>query len=318
MIYFNEQWAEYTGRSVPETLSAGWLASVHPDDRELTSQSMQEEIRTGHGLSHEFRLRAANGSYRWWLARCVPVKDDVGRILKWIGTSTDIDDLKQAQVKVSRANSELEMQRSELRALFDLVPALVWVKDVCGRVLQINQRAAKHLGRSVGQAVGLHITELFPDLGPENAEEDREMLRTGEPLLGRVSHSVAPDGGESWFHSDKVPYRDANGKILGIMVMRHDITERKKVQDSLRELNASLENRVRERTAELALARDEAEQANEAKSVFLATMSHEIRTPLTGLLGLLELLELSTLDTEQRSTLSVARRRAELRHWLCR
>jgi CheY-like chemotaxis protein/anti-sigma regulatory factor (Ser/Thr protein kinase) len=89
--------------------------------------------------------------------------------------------------------------------------------------------------------------------------------------------------------------------------MSVDISERKRDQDALRELNAGLEERVGRRTAELNLARDDAERANQAKSEFLATMSHEIRTPMSGLLGLLELLAASGLDAEQQATLAVAR-----------
>jgi PAS domain S-box-containing protein len=307
LVYLNTQWVEYTGRPLVGSLGLGWMESLHPDDLPRVAASLREALRTGLGCSEEARLRRADGAYRWWLLRCVPVRDEAGGIVKWIGTCTDIDELKLAQSRVSRANEGLQRQRGELRALFDLVPALVWVKDIEGRVVHINQRAASHMGLSVADAIGHHITQLLPELGEENAQEDQQILRTGEPLLGKVHPSVTADGRECWFRSDKVPYRDGNGGIMGIMVMRHDVTEHKRVQQSLHELNASLENRVRERTAELALARDEAEQANEAKSVFLATMSHEIRTPMSGLLGLLELLDLSALDPEQRSTLAVAR-----------
>jgi PAS domain S-box-containing protein len=306
-VYLNQQWMDHTGRSLADSLGSGWLEQLHPADRQAVVDTWQEAMHTGRGFSIEVRLVGRDGSFRWWLLRTVPVEEEAGRVIKWIGTCTDVDDLKTAEFQVLNANRELQRQRSELRTLFDLVPAMVWFKDVDGRVLQLNTRAAAVTGLSVEQAVGRTIAELFPDKAVAYAEDDQDIIRTNQPSLGKIEKLVDADGGESWFQSDKVPFRDEDGKVRGIMVMKHDITERKRVQDALHELNASLDSRVRERTAELALAREEAERANNAKSTFLATMSHEIRTPMAGLLGLLELLELTPLDAEQRSTLSVAR-----------
>jgi PAS domain S-box-containing protein len=307
VIYLNQLWIDYTGRSMADSLGLGWRQSVHPQDQARVIAAAAEANRSGSRFSLEARLAGRDGSYRWWLLRGVPVTDDRGHVHKWIGSCTDVDELKRAELEISLANSELRRQRRDLRALFDLVPAMVWVKDTEGRILQINQRAAGMSGLSVEQALGRDIAQLFPQNAARYAEQDRQIVRSGQPLLGMVEHSAGPDGSSLWFQSDKVPCFDENGKVAAVMAIKHDITDRKRAQDALRELNVSLEARVRERTAELALARDEAERANLAKSTFLATMSHEIRTPMVGLLGLLELLDLTGLDPEQRSTLRVAR-----------
>ncbi|MEJ7930051.1 PAS domain-containing protein [Ramlibacter sp. AN1015] len=316
-VYLNEQWSDYTGRTVEAGLGKGWLDQLHPEDVQRADQAYQRALRSGTPCSEEVRLLSRDGAYRWWLLRAVPVrdaadetnddKDDDERIIRWIGTYTDIHDLKLAELQVSQANRELQRQRAELRTLLDLVPALVWFKDTEGRVLQLNQRAAAALGMSVQDVIGQSISELFPDQAQAYAAEDRTIVRSKQPMLRIQERMVGPDGTEVWYQSDKVPFIEEDGTVGAIMVMKHDITERKHAQDALRELNAGLEARVRERTAELAQARAEAERANNAKSAFLAAMSHEIRTPMAGLLGLLELLELTPLDTEQQSTLAVAR-----------
>jgi PAS domain S-box-containing protein len=305
-IYLNQQWMDYTGLSLGEGLGHGRLRVVHPDDLPRVAQAF--ENASDGTCSYEARLRRADGVYRWWLMRAVAVADETGALLKWIGTSTDIDDLKRAEIEVLRTNRELQRQRAELRIVLDLVPAMILFKDTRGTILRINERGARILGRTVAEMEGATIEQMYP---PADAaryrDSDLEVIRTGKPVFGVVERHVASDGSDLWMQRDKVPFHDERGEVVGIVVMGVDITERTRHHQALRELNAGLEDRVRSRTAELDLARSEAESANRAKSEFLAIMSHEIRTPMSGMLGLLELLELGSLDAEQRSKLSVAR-----------
>lgn len=300
IIYLNRLWMEYTGRALAEGLGDGWLDAVHAEDRAALLAARYTGVAHGRVFSIEARIARAGGGYGWWLFRGVPVTDDDGRVVKWVGTCTDIDELKTA-------NRELQRQRSELRALFDLVPAMVWFKDLEGRIVQINERAAHGSGLAIQQAVGRNVAELYPHAEQAYAAEDRKVVTSGEPLLNKLERATGPAGEEVWLQSDKVPYRDESGSVIGVVVMKQDITERVRAQDTMREMNTHLEERVRQRTAELAQAREDAERANAAKSTFLATMSHEIRTPMSGILGLLELLDLTPLDEQQRSTLGVAR-----------
>ena len=305
VTYLNTQWTRYT-RS-PFGLGRGWMEKVHPDDRSVAQHAVEKCTGKGGDGSVEVRLADANGAYRWWLLRGVSVKDKDGAVTKCIGTFTDVDKLKLAQAEVSQANRHLQRQRTELRTLFDLVPAMVWFKDTKGRVLQVNERAAKAMGLSVDGAIGRHISELYPGSARRYGIEDKRIVRTGRARLGRQEQVPNATGDPMWMQSDKVPYRDETGAVIGIVVMKRDITQRKRYEDALGDLNTTLEARVKERTAQLALAREEADRANKAKSTFLATMSHEIRTPMSGLLGLMELLELTPLDEEQHATLKVAR-----------
>jgi PAS domain S-box-containing protein len=96
-IYFNQQWTEYTGQPLGESTGHGWHRHVHPDDRQTTWGAWNDAMKTGAVYTVECRLQRADGIYRWWLIRGVPVNDEQGAILKWFGTCTDIHDIKTAE-----------------------------------------------------------------------------------------------------------------------------------------------------------------------------------------------------------------------------
>jgi PAS domain S-box-containing protein len=96
--FFNENWCEYTGLTLQESLGYGWLAALHPDDVERCLEKWQNAIASGESYEIEYRFRrVVDGSYHWLLGRGLPLKDQQGNIVKWIGTCTDIDEQKQIQ-----------------------------------------------------------------------------------------------------------------------------------------------------------------------------------------------------------------------------
>jgi PAS domain S-box-containing protein len=94
--YLNQRWFDYTGAVVSRMTAADANEPIHPDDMPAVSDLWAEAFRAGETFQSELRLRAANGSYRWFLSRAVPVRDSSGKIVQWFGTSTDIDDTKRA------------------------------------------------------------------------------------------------------------------------------------------------------------------------------------------------------------------------------
>ena len=108
-VFHNRRWEEYTG--LPMSAGAGrrWLEAVHPDDRERNLAAWRESLATGREMEVERRLRAADGSYTWFLTRAVPLRDpETGAITRWFGTSTDISDIVAAQEALTRSRDELE------------------------------------------------------------------------------------------------------------------------------------------------------------------------------------------------------------------
>ena len=111
--YLSRQWVEYTGVPAAEQLPYGWLGVLHPDDRARTTACWRAAVEDRGAYDLEYRIRRHDGAYRWFKTRGVPVRDPAGRIDKWFGTCTDIDDQKRAEDEAGRLTAELERRVAE-------------------------------------------------------------------------------------------------------------------------------------------------------------------------------------------------------------
>ena len=102
-IYFNQQWVDYTGLTLEESYGHGWNKPFHPDDQQRAWDAWQNAVTNNGTYSLECRLRAADGTYRWWLVRGVPVVNEKGEITKWFGTCTDIEEFKRVEAQLRQA-----------------------------------------------------------------------------------------------------------------------------------------------------------------------------------------------------------------------
>jgi len=115
-VYFNQRWVDYTGMSLAESYGRGWNTPFHPDDQRAAWDAWNHATETGETYRVESRLRAADGSFRWFLMRGMPLRDAAGRMVKWFGTCTDIDDLKRGEEELRNLNEELEKRVEERTA----------------------------------------------------------------------------------------------------------------------------------------------------------------------------------------------------------
>jgi len=107
--YLSRQWLDYTGRSEAQQLGTGWLEQVHPDDRVKVQMEWARVVGTGETYDIMFRIRRVDGVYRWFKTRAVPLRDPAGRILKWFGSNTDIEDFVVAERKL-----KVQLERMQL------------------------------------------------------------------------------------------------------------------------------------------------------------------------------------------------------------
>jgi PAS domain S-box-containing protein len=135
------------------------------------------------------------------------------------------------------ANELLHRQQSELRALFDLVPAMLCIKNTQNGFLRVNQQLAETVGKSVEEIEGKSAFELFPNQAAAYFADDLEVIRTGQAKLGIVEQIHGSPSGDLWVQTDKVPYRDEQGNVIGLIAMVRDITESKQAELRLNFLN---------------------------------------------------------------------------------
>ena len=106
--YVSRRYQAYTGLPLEDLLGEGWTRFLHPDDRQRIAQVWSESVATGQPYATEYRLRRSDGTYRWFVARGIPIVDPGGLITQWLGSSTDIDELKRTEQALRRSNEELE------------------------------------------------------------------------------------------------------------------------------------------------------------------------------------------------------------------
>ena len=198
---------------------------------------------------------------------------------------------------------KLKKARLEYQSIFDSVPAMIWYRDRNGQILKANQCAADSVGISVRELVGKNYYDLFPDGAERARQQDIEVMETGRPIRGQLRTFISRSGQTRWAMVDRIPLRDNDGQISGVMVFAVDITEQKKAEAELREANNKIEltNRRLKATAEQArLLAEKAARSNMAKSELLASSSHDLRTPMNSIVGFSEILLETSLDDEQR------------------
>ena len=193
----------------------------------------------------------------------------------------------------ARVEETLKKLRYDHRTIFDSAPVMIWYRDKEGRILRTNRLAAKSVGIDVKEIVGQNYYKIFPD-GAESAKaKDLEVINSGQSISGEIRGYESFEGEAKWVIVDRVPYRDKDGNIAGVIVFAHDITERKMAEDNLSEARQELVSLNLQLQASIEWANmfaEEATVANQAKSEFLSNMSHEIRTPMNAIIGFGELL----------------------------
>ena len=229
--FVNQVWLEFSGQTLDFVRShpEAWMTAAHPDDRETASSVFWNGVREEKGFSVETRnLRARDGTYRWHLQQAVPLRDVDGKVLKFVGTTTDIDDQK-------RAEEALKDSEHNLRLIIDTIPTLTWCNRADGSNEFLSRSWHEYTGLSPEEAHGWGWREAFhPEDLPVMTKRWQEMLLTGQPgeLEARLRRS---DGVYRWFLIRAEPFRDAAGNIVRWYGTSTDIDDRKRGEEALRE-----------------------------------------------------------------------------------
>lgn len=256
--------------SLEELQRLPFLQLVMPEYRRAFVR-LQLRIRAGKSGTLEFEARGMRGKRCWLQIHAAPLHDDAGRITALLGIARDITEQRQAQQAVAA-------ERNLLRTVIDNLPDRIRVKDRDLRYVLAN--AAWLEVRAKGRDIhGMRNTDFLPpDMVSTYDAEDREVLDTGKPSAPREVIDGAPDN-PRFFVTTKTPLRDSQGRIDGLVAISRDVTDFRRRSIEVEKLNAALEARVAERTAQLT-------NANEELEAFASSVSHDLRAPLRSIDGL--------------------------------
>lgn len=185
--YLNARGYEYMGLTPEQALGErGFLAGVHPDDVAGTTEAQQFSIKTGRTFEREYRIRrGSDGSFRWHLCRCVPVRNAEGKVVRWFGTSTDIEEMKQAQAHAAE-------QEAWFRMLFDSIPlSAALINPSTMEFLQFNDAAAKNLGYTREEFAHLTVSDIeaaYP--APQIHKMVAERFSEGDLVVLETKHRM--------------------------------------------------------------------------------------------------------------------------------
>jgi PAS domain S-box-containing protein len=237
-IYFNQQWVDYTGLTLEESYGEGWIIPFHPDDRQRAWDAWQHATQHRGTYSLECRLRRADGGYRWWLIRGVPLLGPNGEITKWFGTCTDIEDIKVAEQRLK----ESEAKFSGIISIS--ADAIISTGDD-QRITIFNRGAEQIFGYSEAEAIGLPLDDLIPERFRTAHRQHVERFASGDATARRMGERLTTiagvrKNGEEFPAEAAISKLQVGEKTLLTVALR-DVTERRRIEAELKAANASLD-----------------------------------------------------------------------------
>jgi len=223
-IYASDSFLKLVGISQEQCSDFGWADVLHPDDAERTTAAWKECVRTGGTWDIEHRFRGADGQWHAVLARGVPVKNENGEILCWAGINLDISRLKQTEQALREAHERLR------KIMGSISDGFMGLDRQC-RVTFVNEKGARDLGQTRQSMLGRVLWEIFPEaVGSEFENAYRQAMN--ERVATTAESYYLPL--KAWFEARAYPSED------GISVFFRDVTDRKTVEQNLREVQADL------------------------------------------------------------------------------
>jgi PAS domain S-box-containing protein len=224
--WYNQRWYDYTGTTLEEMQGWGWRKVHHPDHVERVVDRIRRSFESGDAWEDTFPLRGADGGYRWFLSRALPMRRTDGGVTGWFGTNTDITE----QLERERTLRERE---AEFRTLANAIPQLAWIADGDGRRYWFNTRWYEYTGLRPDQCLGLGWWAVHhPDARARVVDAQLAAFTAGTEWEEMVCLRRA-DGEYRWFLARAMPIKDESGQALRWFGTNTDVTERREAERAL-------------------------------------------------------------------------------------
>src|SRR6266436_7396767 len=224
--FLNQTWCDYTGLSIEKACGWGLNAAIYPEDLPALLDYWRSILASGEPGEMEARMRRFDGKHRWFLFKAGPSRDASGKVVRWYGTNTDIEERKVAQEALREA-------QLKFRLILDNIPGLVSTRAATGAPEFVNRKMLEFFGQSLEQLPDWSSL-IHPDDRERVVSLWRRSLETGQPY--DVEHRARrADGVYRWIHARGEPLRDPEGRIVRWCNMLTDVDDRKRAEEALRE-----------------------------------------------------------------------------------
>jgi PAS domain S-box-containing protein len=288
--YFNGRWHEFTGLTPEQSFGDGWANAIHPDDLPGVLGLWRTSLATGHPYEGEHRLKRVDGQYSWMLSRGIPIRDMSGKIARWFGTSTNIDDRKNAE-------NALRCLEEQYRLALAAARLGTWNIDLDSGIVSWDEGACALFHLPVDGPHSMPLDEAMERIHPDDRDAAKESLAAaitpGSDGRYEVEYRIVlEDGSTRWVRCNgRVHFCDEGGslrteKVSGVV---SDITDQRAAEEARQLLTRELTHRVKNLFAiangmvsmTARTAKDPKEMANALRGRLSAlSRAHELVQPM--------------------------------------
>jgi len=287
--------ADMRGKYLKDVIGEATYAEIKP---------YVDQVLKGETVKYDSEVYLPNGQTIYIQADYIPRYDHAGRVIGFYAHIIDISDRKTME-------DALRQQEHQYRLITDHVPALIAYFDQSMCYQFANQSYYRWFGIDYPDIIGKPTREIvgeeaFKQIGPK-----MQQALKGEHVEYEIQIPEIKSGNKKWVNANYVPDINDNNEVVGFYALIVDIDRQKKAEAMANQMRDNLEVQVEERTVELAIAKEQAEQADRLKSIFLASMSHELRTPLNSIIGFTSMILdgfAGDLNSEQDKQLSIVKK----------
>ena len=247
--YVNPRWCEISGINFQEAKGNGWLNAVYPDDKNMLAEEWKKAVEKNEYSVAEYRFLRSDGTIAWVSGKAVPQRDHNGKLIGYIGTSTDITERKQAE-------ENLKESEEKFKSYIQHSPLGVFITDETGKFIELNLGASNITGFSIDELMNMSIPNLFnKETMPLALQHFEQVKREGEATVD-IPYIHKNGSTRHWIVS---AVKLTDNKFLGFVT---DVTDLKYAQEEIIKLNTELEKKIDERTSELKEKINELERMN--------------------------------------------------------